>query len=257
MNKKLYNAQGIITLIIVAAAIVSGITAIYRYQQRDKDRVLAARIAELSSPRSGIPDTIEGLRAAIAAYEDAIERYTQAAVKAGTYWKILSIRLADKGMHKDALDALEQALLYNTEDPTVFYLTGVSAVMVAKASLDPEAGPGQQQNDRDRYFRMAEQAFRRSIELDPAYAKPRLDLGLLFMMELDRVNEAVPHLERYVELMPRTVDGMFALARAYYMTEDYSKAVELYDRILVTTKDEKIKAQAQENRDNSMGQLYG
>jgi tetratricopeptide (TPR) repeat protein len=160
-------------------------------------------------------------------------------------------------MHKDALDALEKALLYNTEDATVFYLTGVSAVLVAKASLDPKARPGVQQNDRDRYFSMAEQAFRRSIELDPAYAKPRYDLGLLLMMELDRSAEAVPHLERYVEHMPRTVDGMIALARAYYMTANYEKAVDLYDRIMVTTRDANIKAEAQSNRDYILGNMNG
>jgi tetratricopeptide (TPR) repeat protein len=104
---------------------------------------------------------------------------------------------------------------------------------------------------------MAERAFGRSIELDSAYAKPRYDLGLLLMIELDRSAEAVPHLERYLELMPRSVDGMFALARAYYITASYEEAVELYDRILVTSKDANQKAQAQKNRDEIMGQLYG
>ncbi|GHV61563.1 hypothetical protein AGMMS49587_06020 [Spirochaetia bacterium] len=257
MSKKLENAKNLILIIIVAALIGAGITALYRYQQRDKDRLLAKRIAELSSPRSGIPDTIEGLREAIAAYEDAIDRYTQAAVKTGTYWKILSIRLADKSMHKEALDALEQALLYNTEDATVFYLTGVSAVMAAKASLDPAPKPGAQQNDRDRYFTMAEQAFKRSIELDSAYAKPRYELGLLYMMELDRSAEAVPQLERYLELLPRSVDGMSALARSYYLTADYRKAIDLYDRIIVTTKDANIKAEAQANREYILGNMNG
>ncbi|GHU88727.1 hypothetical protein FACS189476_06350 [Spirochaetia bacterium] len=257
MNKKLDRATNVILVIIIAAVIITGTTAIYRYQKRDMDRVLAKRIAELSSPQSGIPNTIEGLREAIAAYEDAIDRYTEAAVKTGTYWKILSIRLADKSMHKEALDALEQALLYNTEDATVFYLTGVSAVMVAKASLDPQAKPGTQQNNRDRYFTMAEQAFRRSIELDSAYAKPRYELGLLYMMELDRSAEAVPHLERYLEILPRNVDGMIALARAYYLTTDYRKAVDIYDRIIVTTKDANIKAEAQANREYILGNMNG
>jgi tetratricopeptide (TPR) repeat protein len=254
MDKK-GNIKGVIVAILAAAIVIGGIVAFYRYEQRNKDRQLAARIAELSSPRGGPPDTIEGLRAAIAAYEDAIDRYVQAAVQTGTYWKILAIRLTDKGMHREALDALERALLYNTEDATIFYLTGVSAVMVAKASLDP--GPGTGQSERDRYFSMAERAFGRSIELDPAYAKPRYDLGLLLMMELDRSADALPHLERYVEMMPKTVDGMIALARAYYMTADYRKAVELYDRIIVTTKDASIKAEAQSNREYILGNMYG
>ncbi|GHV89542.1 hypothetical protein AGMMS50268_00450 [Spirochaetia bacterium] len=256
MSKK-NNVKGALAAIFAVLVVIGGITALYRYEQRDKDRTLAKRISELSSPRGGPPETIEGLRAAIAAYEDAIERHVKDAAQVGTYWKILAIRLTDRGMHKDALDALEEALLYNAEDPTVFYLTGVSAIMVAKASPDPRPGPGQQQSDRDRYFTMAEQAFKRSIELDSAYAKPRYDLGLLYMMELDRTAEAVPHLERYMTLMPRSVDGMFALARSYYITEEYEKAIELYDRILVTTRDANQKTEAENNRDFIRGNMYG
>jgi tetratricopeptide (TPR) repeat protein len=256
MNKQ-NNVKGAFLGILAVIIVVGGITALYQYEQRDKNRTLAKRIAELSSPRGGPPDTVEGLRAAIAAYEDAIEQYVRDAAQTGTYWKILAIRLTDKGMHREALDALERALQYNAEDATVFYLTGVSAVIVAKASVDPRARQGTQQSERDRYLAMAEQAFRRSIELDSAYAKPRLELGILYMIDLDRNAEAVPHLEKYMELMPRSVDGMFALARAYYMTENYEKAVELYDRILVTTKDAAKKAEAQNNRDYILGNMYG
>jgi tetratricopeptide (TPR) repeat protein len=242
MTKKQGNAKGVVLAIIASAIVIGGIAALYHFEQREKNRALAARIAALSPARGGPPETIEGLQAAISAYEDAIEQYVRDAAQTGTYWKILAVRLADKSMHKEALGALERAVQYNTEDATLYYLTGVSAVMVAKASLDPAVGPGTQQSGRDRYFTMAERAFRRSIELDSAYAKPRLDLGLLYMMELDRNAEAVPHLEQYMKLMPRSVDGMIALARSYYMTADYEKAVELYDRILVTTKDANIKA---------------
>jgi len=42
---------------------------------------------------------------------------------------------------------------------------------------------------------------------------------------------------------------MFVLARAYYSTENYSEAVELYDKIISRTKDKKIKEEAQKNKD--------
>jgi hypothetical protein len=42
---------------------------------------------------------------------------------------------------------------------------------------------------------------------------------------------------------------MFVLARAYYMTENYSRAVEMYDRIIARTKDTKIKEEAQKNKE--------
>jgi tetratricopeptide (TPR) repeat protein len=212
-------------------------------------------MAELS-PKGGPPETIEGLRAAIAAYGDAVEAHVRDAAQTGTYWKILATRLADKGMHQDALDALEMSIRYNAEDPTLFYLTGVSAGIVAKSSLDfPRTG--EQVSERERYLGLSERAYLRAVELDKDYAKPRYALGVLYSFELDRPEDAIPHLSRYLELMPRDVDGMFVLAGAYYATAQYEKAVDLYDRILVTTKDEKKLEEARNNRDFIMGRRYG
>ena len=41
------------------------------------------------------------------------------------------------------------------------------------------------------------------------------------------------------------IDGMDILAQSYYLTRDFYKAVEMYDRIIERTKDAKTKAQAQ------------
>jgi tetratricopeptide (TPR) repeat protein len=244
------NLLGLLVVLILGG----GIIGVYFYEKRNTNAALAARMAELS-PKGGPPETIEGLRAAIAAYEDAVEAHVRDAAQTGTYWKILATRLADKGMHQDALEALEIVIRYNAEDPTVFYLTGVSAGVVAKSSLDfPRAGEASQ---REQYFGLSERAYLRAIELDGDYAKPRYALGVLYSFELDRPEEAVPHLSRYLELMPRDVDGMFVLARAYYMTGQYENAIDLYDRILVTTRDAKKQEEARNNRDYIMGQRYG
>jgi tetratricopeptide (TPR) repeat protein len=148
------------------------------------------------------------------------------------------------------------ALRYNAEDPTLFYLTGVSAGIVAKSSLDFPR-PEERGSRREQYFGLSERAYLRAIELDKAYAKPRYALGVLYSFELDRPEEAIPHLSRYLELMPRDVDGMFVLARAYYMTGQYVEAIDLYDRILVTTRDAKKQEEARNNRDYIRGQMYG
>jgi tetratricopeptide (TPR) repeat protein len=238
-----------IVVLLLFAGIVLGVYLMERQKSRYE---LARRIAELS-PRGGIPSTIEGLRAAIAIYEEAVEEHVQTAAQAGTYWKILAVRLADKGMHQDALDALEQGIRYNGEDPTLFYLTGVSAAIVAKNSLGFSRENAQAEGDY--YFAMAERAYLRAVELDGAYAKPRYGLGILYCFELDRPEEAIPQLEKYLELMNRDVDAMFALARSYYMAGAYEKAIDLYDRILVSSKDAGKKDEARNNRDYIMGQM--
>jgi tetratricopeptide (TPR) repeat protein len=245
---------GLLAVILFFAVILG----VYHYEKQKSRYELARRIAELS-PRGGVPVTIEGLRAAIAIYDEAIEEHVRDAAQTGAYWKILAVRLTDRGMHQDALEALEMAIRYNGEDPTPFYLTGVSAAMVAKNSLAFPSGNSFSQEsipaERERYFAMAERAYLRAIELDAAYAKPRYGLGILYTFELERPAEAIPHLEKYLELMNRDVDAMFALARAYYMTGLYEKAIDLYDRVTVSTKDTNKQQEARTNRDYIMEQM--
>jgi tetratricopeptide (TPR) repeat protein len=239
---------GLVVLFVIAGVILG----IYLAERQKSRYELARRIAELS-PRGGTPVTIDGLRKAIAIYAEALEEHVRDAAQTGTYWKILAVRLADKGMHRDALDALDMAIRYNGEDPTIFYLTGVSAATVAKNALGfSQAGF---QAERDHYFVMAERAYLRAIELDSAYAKPRYGLGILYTFELERPAEAIPRLEEYLDLMSRDVDAMFVLARAYYMTDNYERAVDLYDRIVVSTKDTVKQDEARNYRDYILGQI--
>ncbi|MDR1287771.1 MAG: tetratricopeptide repeat protein [Treponema sp.] len=246
--------KDVVTGIIAVTFIALGIYGFYRYEKSKSHGDLARRIAEIS-PRGGPPETIEGLKSAIAAYEAQIELNIKEAGQTGVYWKILATRYADRGMHRDALYALEQAIRYNAEDPALYYLTGVSAAITAKSSLDfPGSGGGEE--SRARYFALAEDAYRRAITLDESYARPRYGLGVLYVFELERPAEAIPHLERYLQLMSSDVSAMFALARAFYVTGRSTMAAELYDRIISVTKDESVKEEARKNREIVLGSVY-
>jgi tetratricopeptide (TPR) repeat protein len=246
--------KDVVTGIFAVVIIALGIYGFYRYEKSKSHSDLAKRIAEIS-PRGGPPETIEGLKSAIAAYEAQIELNIREAAQTGVYWKILATRYSDRGMHGDALYALEQAIHYNAEDPALYYLTGVSAAIAAKSSLDfPGAGGGDA--SRERYFALAEDAYRRAIALDESYARPRYGIGILYIFELDRPAEAIPHLERYLQLMSSDINAMFALARAFYVTGQNTRAVELYDRIIARTKDSAVKEEAQKNRDIVLGSVY-
>jgi tetratricopeptide (TPR) repeat protein len=230
--------QGILIVAIIASLVIFT----YNYKGNKVNRDLAKRIAGLSS-HGGVPEGIDGLKTAIAAYEAQIERNVQEGAQTGVYWKILGIRLSDKGMHQDAIKAFERAIYYNAEDPTLFALTGESASTAAASSVvDP--------NERERLLNIAESSFLRAIQLDAIYARPRLGLGLLYTFDMvDRAADAIPHLERYLDISHNNIQGMFVLARACYMTEDYPRAIDLYDRIISRTKDTKIKEQAQKNKE--------
>jgi tetratricopeptide (TPR) repeat protein len=117
--------------------------------------------------------------------------------------------------------------------------------------------PGSDTIDRARYFALAEEAYLRAIALGGRYLRPRYGLAVLYVFELERPAEAIPHLERCLEISRGDVDTMFVLARAYYMTESFQAAIDLYDRIISITKDEQKRSDARSNREIAMGMMYG
>jgi tetratricopeptide (TPR) repeat protein len=238
--------------IVVISVTAALIMYVFRNQAGKSSRELAKRITELSS-RGGPPETFEGLRQAIALYEDQIERNVREGAQTGVYWKILAIRLSDKNMDNDALAALERAIYYNTEDSVLYYLTGVSAARVAKSFVGFSAGD---ERERERYYKLSETSYLRALEIDATYARPMYGLSILYVYELDRPEDAIPYLERYLTIQSSDVSAMFVLASAYYMTENFSKAIEQYDRIVSRTKDQNIREKALFNKDSIQGMFY-
>jgi tetratricopeptide (TPR) repeat protein len=250
MRVKKEVVAGVIILLLLSTAFITFLRV-----QKDKDRIsLAQRIVSVNS-RNGPPQTVEGLRSAITAYESRIEQHVRDAAQTGVYWKILATRLQDQGLHLEALDALERALYYAPEDPALHYAAGISAGVAAKSSLNFSGA--QENQERERYYDLAEEAYLRAIELDGSYGRPRYGIAVLYVFELDRPSEAVPHLLRYLEISRSDVDAMFVLARAYYMTESYQNAVDVYDDIIALTKDANKRLEAQNNRQILLDMLYG
>ena len=249
--KKTKNVLLLVIVVVCVGVIVYGISMRQRFKSRNE---FAERIFSLGDERNPPPQTIEGLRSAIAYYEKRIDQNVKDVAKTGTYWKLLAVRLQDKGLHGEALEALENAIYYNPEDPTLHYSTGLSAGVMAKSV---HALPGSESRDKARYFALAEEAYLRAIELDGRYLRPRYGLAVLYVFELERPQEAISHLQRCLEISRNDVDAMFVLARAYYMTGSYKEAVELYDRIITITKDEQKRIDARNNRQVVMGMIYG
>ncbi|MDR1839374.1 MAG: tetratricopeptide repeat protein [Treponema sp.] len=221
------------------------ITFVYRAESNKTNRELTKRIREIS-PRRGPPETIEALRQAIALYEDQIERNVREGAQTGAYWKILAIRLSDRGLYNDALEALERAIYFNTEDPLLYYLTGISAAEVAKSKVGFTANVD---IEKGHYFSIAENSYLRALELDVTYTRAMYGLAILYVFELDRPQEAIVHLERYIQLQSSDIAAMFVLARAHFMVENYQQAVDIYDKIASRTKNQKEREEALNNRE--------
>jgi len=249
-----------VVLAVIVALVIVAIIAVSIYQKDRDRRDLAKRINSLGNPMSEArlrgtpPETVEGLKAAIARYEKQIDRYLSDVDKTGTYWKILAIRLHDRGFHGEALEALERAIYYTPSDPVLHFYTGVSAGIAAKSFHN---FPGSGNSQREFYFTLAEEAFLRAIELDSYYVRPRYSLGVLYAFDLDKPLEAIPHLEICLSLSRNDVDAMFVLARAYFMVRQFQNAINLYDRIIGLTKDENQRTEAQYNRQTVLEQMHG
>ncbi|MDR0597265.1 MAG: tetratricopeptide repeat protein [Treponema sp.] len=247
IKREAFIGLGVIVLIAAAALV-------FAVRQRDKRRdALAGEIAALN-PKNGPPETIEGLRSAIRAYEAKIELHVKDAAQTGIYWKILAYRLQGKGLHREALEALEHAISYTPLDSALHYLTGVSAGVMAKSSLNFEGSPGNM--TRENYYALAEEGYLRAISLDDRYVPPLYGLGVLYAFELERPGEAIPYLLRSLEISPGA-DAMFVLARAYYMTGSYREAAEVYERIIGFTADPEKRNEAQINRQLALDRIYG
>ena len=239
----------------VVVVCVGVLLLVLSLRQRYRDGgELAERIQFLGDDRKPTPQSIAELKKAIVNYEKRIDRHVRDVEKTGNYWKILAIRLQDRGLHGEALEALGNAIYYSPEDPALHYFAGVSAGIMAKSVHDL---PGRESLDKKMYFTLAEESYLRAIELDSRYFRPRYGLAVLYVFELNRPVDAIPHLERCLELSRNDVDAMFVLARAFYMRESFQAALELYDRIIIITTDEQKRNNAHNNRQTVLGMMYG
>ena len=241
----------IITIVVLLVVVIASVS---QYQKNKERGALAERI--ISAGSNTAPDTVEGLKAAIAANEKQIGQYVESAAKTAYYWKILAVRLQDRELHGEALEALERAVYYAPADPLLHYYTGVSAGVLAK-SVHIYPGRDNENAERRRYFALAEESYLRAIELDSKYLRPRFGLAVLYVFELDRPEDAVPQLERCLEISRNDLDTMFVLARAFFMLKRYQEAVDLYDRILTLSRDQQQRIDAQNNRQQILGLIHG
>jgi tetratricopeptide (TPR) repeat protein len=233
------NIGNFLLAAFVFGIIGCGIYFIYNYQNQKKQYDFASRISEYG-PRKAVPRTIEDLQKAIASYEYAQEMHVKTAAQSGVYWKILASRFSDKGMYLQEVDSLQKEIDYTPNDETLHYMLGMNAAYLAKSSY----GNGEQQ----RYFSMAAAAYKRAIELESEYTQALYALAVLEIYEIDMPQDGITHLLAYMDKRSNDSDAMMMIARAYYMTGEYARAIDWYDRAIPLTKNEVKKKEAEENR---------
>ena len=192
------------------------------------------------------PTTIEELKDAIKKYQERVADVQLAQSQIGIWYKILGTRYLDNKMYGEALKCFQEALTYYPDNQNLYYYVGVCAGYMSHAALDYNASGTNEV--KYNYLKLAEEAYLRAIAIEDRYVRALYGIGVLYVFELDEPEKAIPHLEKALSIDTKNLDTMFVLARAYYSSYEFDKAVEIYDRIIETTKSEDTKKTAEENK---------
>ena len=192
------------------------------------------------------PTSIEDLRDAIKKYQERVADVQLAQSQVGIWYKILGTRYLDNKMYGEALKCFQEALTYYPDNQNLYYYVGVCAGYMSHAALDYNASGTNEV--KYNYLKLAEEAYLRAIAIEDRYVRALYGLGVLYVFELDEPEKAIPHLEKALSIDTKNLDTMFVLARAYYSSYEFDKAVEIYDKIIETTKSEDTKKTAEENK---------
>ena len=193
------------------------------------------------------PNTIEELKDAISKYEERVADIQLANSQIGIWHKILATRYLDKKMYGEALKSFQKALEYYPDNQNLYHYVGLCAGYMSHASMDFDADGYSEK--RENYLKLSEDAYSRAIEIEPRYARALYGLSVLYLFELGEDEKAVPLLEKLLTIETKNIDAMFLLARAYYMTYEFDKAIGMYDKIISLTKSPERKAEAEANRE--------
>ena len=192
------------------------------------------------------PTTIEELKDAIKKYQERVADVQLAQSQIGIWYKILGTRYLDNKMYGEALKAFQEALTYYPDNQNLYYYVGVCAGYMSHAALDYNASGNNEV--KYNYLKLAEEAYLRAISIEDRYVRALYGLGVLYVFELDEPEKAIPHLEKALSIDTKNLDTMFVLARAYYSSYEFDKAIAIYDKIIETTKSEDTKKTAEENK---------
>ncbi|MBQ0163249.1 MAG: tetratricopeptide repeat protein [Treponema sp.] len=193
------------------------------------------------------PNTIEEYEDAIKKYEERVADIQLAQAQIGIWHKIVGARYLDKKMYGEALKSFQGALLYYPDNQNLYYYVGVCAGYMSHTALDYD-GNGSTTKKMN-YLKLAEESYKRAIDIEPRYARALFGLAALYDMELGQPEQAIPYVENLLTIETKNKAAMMLLARCYYETYEFDKAAAAYDMAISVTKDKKQIEELQKLKD--------
>lgn len=216
-------------------------------------KILKKRIQRMEQS-SGNPVSIEEIEAAIKEFYTEAEEVSQKNSQVGMWYKVVGLKYLDKKMYGKALECFEEALKYYPDNANLYYYVGNCAGYLGNASLDFDATGSYEKMEN--YYALSEKSYLRALSIDDRYAYALYGIGVLYVYQLNQPEDAIAHLEKLLTIDTKNIDGMFVLANAYYLTQNYDKAADMFDTIIATTKSDKTKQQAETNKKQVLDEAY-
>lgn len=220
------------------------------------DKNFLERMFDLESRamKNAPPSSVEELKAAIAKYRGEVEKTVSAMEREGNFWRLLAVRLMERGLYGEAYDAALKALRFDPQNSGLYYVAGISAGFLSKiAAVEPGGGAG----TREAWLRAAEGAYLRSLEFNDRNTRTLYALAVLYSFELEDYDAAVSAVERFLAINTRDVDGFLLLGRSLYGAGRLEEAIAAFDRAIEFTTVEEKRRQAAENKKRILDELYG
>jgi cytochrome c-type biogenesis protein CcmH/NrfG len=197
------------------------------------------------------PNTKEELKEALSKYERRALDLVTTEAQEGIWYKMLGTRYLDEKMYGQAMESFKKALTFYPDNANLYYYIAVCAVYVAHGQafdLANVAGTIDSEK-KEEYLRMSEAAYTQALNINPDYYRALYGIGVLYTFELTEDSaKAIPYMERFLQTQTKDTNGMFVLARAYYLNAEYDKAIALYDKIIELAPSKEKVADAQNNK---------
>lgn len=194
------------------------------------------------------PTTKEELEEAIKKYDKRAMDLVSTQAQEGMWYKILGTRYLDQAMYRKAYEAFQKAIMFYPDNANLYYYIAICAGYIANSELDYDASGMAVTAKRSEYLKLSESAYLHALAIQPLYYRAMYGLGVLYVFELDTPDKAIPYLERFLQTQKRDTDAMFVLARAYYQTYQFDKAIVLYDSIVSINPNSQKTAEAKANK---------
>lgn len=237
--------------VIVVISLVF-ISMLFGCKTSGKD-ILKKRIARMQES-SGNPVTLEDIEKGIKEFYDDAEEISEKNAQIGIWYKIAGLKYLDKKLYGKALECFENALQYYPDNANLYYYVGTCAGYMGNASLDFN-GTGDYEK-MENYYALSEKAYLRALQIDDRYAYALYGIGILYIYQLNEPDKAIGYLEKLLTIDTKNINGMIALANAYYAAGIYDKSADMFDKIIATTKSDALKKTAQENKKQVLDEAY-